>query len=230
FLMSYSVFGVSLSAPVAVIMVRGQVRHLPLSPTRQEAAIKIKCIKDAFESELQSKLFLFIFPHHAPYFSDDLETGREVSTLLEALSKFTKASRDAMEAGNCFAFERFTACVHHLSKVVEYGLVSFAAFAGVEGEDRKNWNKALNKAQHNLRERIGNFSGIDDRSEQYYSECLGLLRNFKTAWRNPVSHIPEFFDEPKAKALFTIANSTMTKLSERFGEVGMPEGKDENAN
>jgi hypothetical protein len=195
----------------------------PTIPTRGEAALEIRCIKKSFDAEIESRLFLFVLPHRTPYFSDGLMMGGEIQEIVESLeSSWPNAIFDALEAGNCFAFERFTACVHHLAKVVEFGLVSFTAFAGVEEADRLNWNKALEKAHKNLREKQGNFAHVSHEDEQYYSEVLGLLRNFKTAWRNPSSHIPMIFEEPKAKALFSITKTTMQHLTKRFREIPMP--------
>jgi hypothetical protein len=48
------------------------------------------------------------------------------------------------------------------------------------------------------------------------------LRNFKTAWRNPVSHVPVSFDETRARTMFSIVRATMHHLAERFIEIPMP--------
>ncbi len=189
-------------------------------PTLEVVKQRVEMIERAFRIELASRLFIFILPHRTPYFSDEQTTGSEVGSLEGALENFQSARFDLYEAGVCFATGRFTACAHHLSKVVEFGLVSFGTFAGVT--DPINWNTALNQANANLRGRIGKFNGATAADEQYYSEAIGLLRNFKTAWRNPVSHIPEVFNEPKAKALFSIVKATMEHLSKRFGEVPIP--------
>ncbi len=197
------------------------------------AAYRIEELDNRIIEEMQTRLFLQILPHRLKFFTDiermypgEMEQlasllGEEVYGLSKQLSNFQNTSFDLFEAGNCFACERYTACVHHLSKVVEFGLVALAAYAGVEEKDRRNWNTALNVAHANLRSKVGNFANLSKADEQYFSEAIGLLRNFNIAWRNPVSHIPRRYEEKQAKDLFTVAKSTMGHLNLRLSEVSM---------
>jgi hypothetical protein len=100
--------------------------------------------------------------------------------------------------------------------------MSLAERAAVEKKDRKNWNTILNRAHDNLREKKGGFVGSTDEDEVYFSEIIGMLRNFNVAWRYPSSHIPITFSEPKARKLFSIAHATMEHLSQRLNQVEMP--------
>ena len=98
------------------------------------AAYRIEELDNRIIEEMQTKLFLHILPHRLKFFTDiermypgEMEQlasllGEEVYGLSKQLSNFQNASFDLFEAGNCFACERYTACVHHLSKVVEFGL------------------------------------------------------------------------------------------------------------
>ena len=191
-------------------------------PTWTSTVGFLDCVERSFRAELEARLFVFIEPDRAAYFSDALAVGGEIMDLESSLSlhRSPSAGFDLREAGNCFASGCYTACVHHLSKIVEFGLFAFATFGGAS--DPLNWNKALNEVQKALSQKTGNFAGTSRADDQYYSEALGLLRNFKTAWRNPVSHVPVSFDETRARTMFSIVRATMHHLAERFIEIPMP--------
>lgn len=219
-----SVGCIALQMPVAVNLVNGFLKEISIRrPTWIHMETQIKCIEDCFISELNSRLFAFIPIERSGYFSDGVSLGKELQAIDDCLKdRFDGARTDLYEAGNCFAAERYTACVHHLSRCVEFGLISLAEYSGVEKKDQRNWNKALEKCNQNLREKKGRFDSLTPDAERYFSEAIGLLRNFKSAWRNPSSHIPVTFSEAKARGLFSIARSTMEHLSLRLSQVEMP--------
>lgn len=210
------------------------MENLPTTTSYKEACAKITQLREVVEVEMEARAFMYVPVHRARYMvlfkKDengnviDRSYGEELRPFEPMFTSFQSCRYDVEEAGNCFAAGRFTACVHHLSRVVEFGMVSLATYAGVEEKERKNWNTALNRSHERLREKQGNFAGITPHSpeEIYFSEAIGLLRNFNTAWRNPSSHAPEIFLEDTAKVLFPIARATMTHLSKKLAEVPMP--------
>jgi len=224
-----------LELPTSLILVGASALLLKAGGfSYRQACTKMAQIRECLEAEISTRVFLFVPPNRAPYlvFYDTGPTGKKDQPVLgdelrhfsPVLAKFPSCGFDLEEAGCCFAAGRFTACVHHLSRLVEFGLVSLADFAGVEKRHQRNWNTALNHAHNNLRDKKAGFSSTvsQSRDETYFSEAIGLLRNFNTAWRNPSSHAPEIFLEQKARTLFSITLATMDHLSRQLKEVPMP--------
>jgi hypothetical protein len=205
----------TLQMHVSFGLMHGTYKKYELSaPTWNEISVEMEFISRAINAELKTKMLFFILPHRELYF-----LGKNLLSD-ETLEKYPSTKWDIEEAGKCFATERFTAAVHHLMRVAEYGLVSFAEFCKVKNKDRANWNKALNEIESAIRDHkhpnyIQNMTKED---EQFYTEAAAWLRNVKTAWRNPVSHIPTVYDEPKALELFGAIKSLMHHLSMRFKE------------
>lgn len=191
-------------------------------PTLKKVSTEIVFLKRSIKAGLWARHFFMILPHRFEYmFPKDLLTKI-------TFEKFPHVMYDIKEAGWCFATERFTAAVYHLMRVAEYGLVSFAGFCKIEEKHRLNWNKALNDIEKCFRDKTNpNYkAGLNKSEEQYYIESLGWLRDVKTAWRNPVSHIPRVYDEEKARGLFQTVRNLMDHLSIRFEEVPLPPEND----
>ncbi len=188
------------------------------SPTWNEISREIDFFSKAINAELKSKMLFFILAHRVPYYKGENLLNEQT------LIAFPSVKWDMEEAGKCFATERFTAAVHHLMRVAEYGLVAFADFCGVPDKERANWNKALNQIDKAIQSKAkgtpipSNLVNMTKEDEQYYTESASWLRNVKTAYRNPVSHIPKVYDEPKTLELFHAIKSLMNHLSKRFKE------------
>jgi hypothetical protein len=213
FLSGYEVFA-SNPTPSGFIIQRGVGVPVLSAPTRQEAAIQIKCIKSAFEAELQSKLFAFILPHRAGYFSDE-QFGTEISAILGHMGAFANAQTDLVEAGNCFAAGRFTAAVYHLMRTAEYGLVSVAAALGVSEDKRTSWAKLIQGIESELKRMVSSATKPSDWREQEkkYSDLCSWFTAIQKGWRNPVSHIPRIYSEFTAKGMFSVINTLFVHLS-----------------
>jgi hypothetical protein len=184
------------------------------APTRQDAAIQIKCIKTTFEAEMQSRLFTFILPHRAGYFSDE-NVGTEISTILGHMVEFLNAKTDLVEAGNCFAAGRFTAAVYHLMRTAEYGLVAVAAFVGVSEDNRTSWGKLIQGIESEVKRMVSSAAKPSDWREQEkkYNDLCSWFTAIQKGWRNPVSHIPRIYSESTAKGMFSVINTLFAHLS-----------------
>jgi hypothetical protein len=97
-----------------------------------------------FQSEVAGQIYLLVLPHRVGYWTSEADglLGTTINRILPAIESFPDAAYDLKEAGNCFAFERFTACVYHLMRVAEFGLVSVAQSIGVDEEKiNKGWGR-----------------------------------------------------------------------------------------
>lgn len=211
FLNGYEVFSPT-PHPSHAILKRGSiVGYLYPAPTRRDAAIRIECIRNTFEKELQTRLFTFILPHRARFFSDET-LGPEIAEMFVILEKFEDARFDLIEAGNCFAAERFTACVYHLMRVAEYALVSVAASANVPEEKRTSWDKMIQGIESKSNWLSSNKPPNWQEDVKKYNELCSWFTFMQKGWRNPVSHVPRFYSENTAKGMFPAVQTIFTHL------------------
>jgi len=186
---------------------------------------RIAELRRCFVAEMESRLCYMILPGRESYYAED--PSAFVSK--ETLKKFPSIKFDLTEAGKCFATERFTACVNHLVKVAEYAYLSFIRYAGLSPEMEKNWNRGLNALHESIRNKDIPFNKLSDDAERYFVELEGYLRTFKTAWRNPASHVPIIFIEGQARSIFEVVRTLMNFAAERLGETMTKSSHEANA-
>ncbi len=124
---------------------------------------------------------------------------------------FPSADADIREASNCFALERWPACVFHLMRVLEAGLAVLAFKFGVSS-DRANWQNIIEQIEAEVR-KIGPTSGPDWKQQQKdFSDAATQFMFFKDAWRNHVMHKRDVYDEGRARSIWQHTQEFMNKL------------------
>ncbi|MGH9773468.1 MAG: hypothetical protein ACRD50_00795 [Candidatus Acidiferrales bacterium] len=205
--------GLKVSAKIAeeVNQVFSRAHFLTLPMVGARVAELRRC----FIAELGGTLCYMILSGRGCFYTEDPLTFLAGQTL----AKFPSIKFDIVEAGKCFATERFTACVGHLVKVAEYAFVSFVRFSKLGSDAEKNWNTGLNQIHKTIGEKKGPFENLTRTDEQYFVGLEGYLRAFNTAWRNPASHIPVVFTEAQAGSMFEIVKTLMNFASQKLSEV-----------
>lgn len=132
----------------------------------------------------------------------------------DVADNFSSAEYDISEASKCMAFERWTACVMHLMRVLEVGLGSLAK--SFDLDPNENWNTLLNQIEAKLKEVGKKTHGADE--EQFAAEAATHFRSIKNAWRNHAMHARETYDEERAVAIYDSVRSFMRHLSTRLQE------------
>lgn len=202
-------------------------KHETTAPTWRQAITALAGIKEAFKQELRTRLFLHIYPHRIPYYGGTVWQGPKITEFQKIFEAYSSSRFDVTEAGNCFCCERFTACVYHLMRVAEYGLVSLATTIG-SGVPPKNasWDGMIRAIREHLNALSSGSSKPKDwkNQEQFYSEMSSWFTDIKNAWRNPVSHVPRAYDESQAEGMFLAVKNVMNLLATHgIRESAMPE-------
>ena len=126
-------------------------------------------------------------------------------------NRFPKAVIDIEEAAKCLAFDRATACVFHLMRVLEIGLQELATDLGLAKID-ENWQTLLD----NIRGKIKNLPLTTQVEKDYQSdrqEVVAHLQAVKDAWRNDVMHPRDHYDPNQALDIFNHTRPLMQKLA-----------------
>jgi hypothetical protein len=161
-------------------------------------------VSSRMQSELSRRRLLYV-PSPVCGFYDKPQFS------LQAEKRFGPAIDDMIEAGKCFALNRYTACVFHLQRVLEVGLKSLAVHLGLP-LDRNTWDAHLKDIERELdrREKIG--TGRDP-DRMFYSGAAAQFRSMQIAWRNPTMHVDQRYTEEIAQQIFDAVKGFMHHLA-----------------
>jgi hypothetical protein len=200
--------------------------------TYAETSMKMGELQRCVEAELQSRFFFFIPPHRAEYLvladtppglyiAPEVYIGPEIVRFDSILEKFGGALADIEDAGHCYATGSFTACVYHLMRACEYGLVSLAENLGAEA-GISSWEKLLKKIGDKIAANDATHPEGWTEDRVFYAEAATLMLNVKNSWRNSVSHVRRTYDEARARRIFNSVEALMQHLATRLAEKPIP--------
>jgi len=132
-------------------------------------------IKHRFEDELG--MIMFYHVKHATYYEPLGIFGKDVC------DKFSNMLQDISEAGKCISFDRPTAAVFHLMRVMEIGVQAFGTKLGIPLANEMNWQKILDLVNKEIKVRDHRLPETKE-----LAELSALLYSVKVAWRNEVMH------------------------------------------
>lgn len=158
---------------------------------------------DRMQDELASGIFLMVARSKQDYFTQPDLFGQEVA------SKFRDANVDIAEAGKCFASGRHTACVFHLMRVMEVGLVRLAKRFKVA--TNSTWGTMIRKIDGVLEPRRKDPKR--KKAAVRFDAAIAHLRSAKDGWRDRVSHSNIAYTENQAKTIFSAVEGFMMTLA-----------------
>jgi hypothetical protein len=168
--------------------------------------------KGRVDDEISSTMLFSIEPSKHKYLIEKFPFGKDVSV------KFPSASIDVRCAGNCIAFDQWTASVFHSMRVLEKGLDAVARELGVS-YDSANWGKVISNIETEIANINKTTSGTDwKEKEKFYSEVAVQFRYFKNAWRNYVMHARDTYTEQQADLIYQHVKEFMTHLATQLSE------------
>lgn len=166
-------------------------------------------LQERIQDELSQELLFQIPRSNVPFYEQPDLFGVEVS------QSFPSALFDIEEAGKCLALARATACVMHLSRVVEVALRSLASEMRLPS--RNDWGKHIDDIQKELEKRY-KIAGSRTPDEAFYSEAVSKIDHIRTAWRNPTMHVDRVYTDEIAMDIFLAIKSLMRHLATRLHE------------
>ena len=161
------------------------------------------------KDEMEEKSFMYLPPERASRYDQQEPFGAEVH------KNFPSVLFDSKEAGNCFASARFTACVFHLMRVLEVGLIAFAGLFPSVPTNKENWQPIIEKIESEIREMPKAAVKAPDWKEKQekYSQIANNFMFFKDAWRNYTAHARGKYTEDESDAIYRNVRSFMQGLA-----------------
>lgn len=156
--------------------------------------------------ELEARMSFLMSPEEAQYF-----TQNQFAPVVA--DRFSEAVFDMDEAGKCYATERATACVFHLMRVTEYGLVALSTFLGIN-VSRPNWEPIIAKIDSELKAPYEKrqFKGSAD----LLANASTHVHAVKVAWRNRAMHVDKKHTMEEAREIYGATCGLMRYLSENL--------------
>ena len=202
-----------LDAPVSVKKARSVqvLSSLPrdnYAPAVYVQAISqsLKELRDRIVDELDDRTLYYVEPKRAEL----LLAGQDIfgNDVLDALPK---ASTDISEAAACLAWDRYTACVFHLMRAMEFALREAGKKLDCVVFDKSgaflSWGPIISNMDASI-------SGLSDKDEKReWSEVRALLYHVKQSWRNDTMHPKRTYTQEEAITIFHAVKSFLRSLS-----------------
>jgi hypothetical protein len=196
--------------------------------TMQEIAVNpASCFKDStriidefvgrLHAHLENTLFFYVPPERVRFYEKLNLFGDDVAL------RFSSVLDDAAEAAKCFALDRYTACVFHLTRVLQVGLYALAKDLAIDPADR-NWGLVINDIEKEIKSRTSTRSptmsrAAWDEDNKFYAGAAMQFEYIRLAFRNDAIHkTGEMFMPDKARSIFDHARDFMQHLATRLSE------------
>ena len=153
-----------------------------------------------------------------------IELGKELlfdgrsqfgSSVIEA---FPSTLVDIEEAGICMAFERWTASIFHLMRVMEIALNVLGEVLNVIPSTNRNWYYILNKCDAELTKSLQQRCSEWAADDAFFSGATTFLRSVKDAWRNPTMHVEKIYTKEQAEDIWNAVKGFMRHLATKLKE------------
>jgi len=178
---------------------------------------ELPIVTDEFMRRLKDEMkdqLLFILPStHAKFYEI-------AGTFLgeDTLAQIPELREDAEEAGNCFAFGRYTACVFHLMRVMERCVQKMGRLLGLSEifTYESAWQIILNKTRGAIKQR---WSNERDPERIKYESVISHLETVKIAWRNPIMHPKQTYTEEQASEVLGAVKTFVCNFVQLRGDM-----------
>lgn len=194
-----------------------------ISPS--DVSKRVEEIDRAIRREMNLHLFMYIPIDRAEYCrswgeSRRAERKEEIPLFGNIVKeKFPSTDYEITEAGNCFSVGRYTACVFHLMRVLEIGLILLAKKFNIPS-DHTNWNPMIEGVEKAIRNMANDPNKLSNWKEEreFYAQVVNLLALVKDGWRNYTAHARGKYDDEEAEVIMINVRAFMQKLATKLSE------------
>jgi len=206
------------SAAIALPMTAKQANRLVADLaefTPKNIHDKLLELETRFQDEIENIKFFWVNPELIRYYDNTELAGSDFK------EKFPRGNGELIEAGNCLALGRYTACVFHLMRSLEIALIALESTLAIarphRGQER-TWGKTL--------ERIGNKIDEYDRlppanwasDQTFYKQVRALLNAIKSPYRDSTMHVESSYDEAGAQSVFNVSVEALKHIATKLRE------------
>jgi len=178
-----------------------------------ELKVKLDELRSVIGDEMESVLFLHIRNEFAEFYRKPYGFDDEKVKSSEA---FPSIIADVEAAGNCLVVEQGTACVFHLMRIMEKGLMALAAPLGIPYAP--SWESFLKQIDAKMSRKWDDKEPDWKKDEAFFKEAAAHLSAVRFAWRNPTMHIGPHHSAEEAKEIYAAVRTFMRHLATKVKE------------
>jgi len=176
----------------------------------------VKPILPLLCQELEEREFLGIPPNRARFFKVPRPNSKRMISKATAITGAEEAVREFHTARRCLGLGEPTACVLHLTRVIDFGAKIAAKSLSIKTESRTIGALAT-EIQQSIQTLVK--TGVCTvEVEEFYNALVTDLRAFVRAYRNPAVHRFKQFDDDQAFTLVTVVGDFMQHMEKSFGD------------
>jgi len=189
--------------------------------TWQRLLNMLRQIPGVVEDELSLRHVYVLDDTDVPLFESPYPFGEDVT------NAFPSTAFDIEEAGKCLSLRRSTACVFHLTRVLQAGLYALAVDVGVAPSNR-NWEQVIADVESAIRSQKAMGPGPNapapDKQAwkaivEFNAEAAMQFTHIKDAFRNQAIHRTGLiYTEEKARSIFDASRAFMAHLATKLRE------------
>lgn len=164
--------------------------------------------------DLEERQFLGVAPQRIRFLQVPQPRKRQSRRQSARTKGADEALREFHAARRCFGLGEPTACVLHLTRVIDFGAKVVAKSLGIKTESRTIG--VLAAEIQNTVQSLVKGGKCTSETEESYNEWVTDLRAFIRAYRNPAVHQFKQFDDNQAFTLITVVGDFMGHLEKSF--------------
>ena len=213
--------------------VRNQARELGLRSTEQgtirllgllegdlshdEKHRHIQTIAERFHDDIVSLILFYLPTSKLAYYNKTDLFGEDFKT------RFPSANAEIIEAGNCFAFDRFSATVFHLTHALEIALRVLFLSLGMPAQiwSVTKWQKILRRIDGKIKRNNERLSNDADwqRDRPFYEKAHAFLAAAANPLRNSSVHVDVVYsDESSVRPVWLGTEAFMRHIATKLKE------------
>jgi hypothetical protein len=211
FLKESEFLGLAITAKAATRLV-GAVK----SESVEEVGKLLDEIHSRFSDEAANLPLFYVHQEALRYYNKTDLFGEQFK------KNFPRSNSEIIEAGNCFAFDRFTASVSHLSRAMEIVLRVLFVSLGMPPRiwSTTKWSKILDRIKSKIDKNNKTLANDQKWNEErpFYENAHAFLAAVRVPIRNSTMHVESVYDESGAENVFGAVKSFMRHLATKLKE------------
>ena len=206
-----------ISLPMTARHARRLSKAVHTSGTYEELQSLYDELQNRFNDELESVKFFLVDKARMAYFDNTLLAGEQFKT------QFPRSNGELIEAGNCFALDRYTACAFHLMRALEGGLKAVAAGLSLPDPNKgsgRNWGNMLKDIKSKIDSNNAALkTDLQWQAErEFYEKAYAFLEGVRSPLRNSTMHVESDYDEQGAIDVLNACSTFMRHIATKLAE------------
>ena len=183
--------------------------------TGDELHVRINQLHELFNMQIELVRFFYVRKERLQYYQNPELAGKAFKT------GFPNGNRELIEAGNCLALDRFTACVCHLMRALDIGLTALERQLGIvppaKGPEN-TWGKILGRIKDQVDQNDETPPPGWAADKDFYQKAHAFLQAVKAPYRDATMHVKAVYDEESATSIFKLTVEVLRHFATKLAE------------